>query len=149
MLLTFFVAFNILEATLPSLISKLAPAQAKGTAMGVYNTSQSLGLFVGGVMGGLLAHYLGYFAVFAFGAALSGLWLWLAISMRTPPAVKTKMYHLGKMDQARAQQLLLQLAAVAGVAEVAVSAEESLAYLKVEMAGWDEEQVLKLIEGVG
>jgi MFS family permease len=146
MLLTFFIAFNILEATLPSLISKLAPAQAKGTAMGVYNTSQSLGLFVGGAMGGLLANYVGHFAVFAFGAALSAIWLWLAISMRTPPAVKTKMYHLETMDEAGAHKLLRQLAAVAGVAEVAVSAEEGVAYLKVNMAGWDEQQVLKLIE---
>lgn len=148
LLLTFFIAFNILEASLPSLISKIAPAQAKGTAMGVYNTSQSLGLFVGGVAGGLLAHNGGYSAVFAFGAALSGLWLWMAISMRTPPAVKTKMYHLAAMDASRASELARQLAVVTGVAEVVVSAEESVAYLKVNLAGWDEEQVLKLIEGV-
>jgi len=147
MLLTFFIAFNILEASLPSLISKIAPAQAKGTAMGVYNTSQSLGLFVGGAVGGLLANYVGHSAVFAFGAILSGLWLWMAISMRTPPAVKTKMYHLGIMDTARAKALSQQLAAIAGVAEAVVLAEEGVAYLKVNMAGWDEEQVLKLIEG--
>lgn len=149
LLLTFFIAFNILEATLPSLISKLAPAQSKGTAMGVYNTSQSLGLFVGGAMGGLLANYVGQYAVFAFGVLLSGIWLWLAMSMRTPPAVKTKMYHLEAMDEVRAHKLSEQLAAVSGVAEVVVSAVESVAYLKVNMAGWNEEQVLKLIEGRG
>ncbi len=146
-LMLFFIAFNILEATLPSLISKLAPAQAKGTAMGVYNTAQSLGLFVGGVSGGLLAHRFGHFAVFAFGAILSAVWLWLAFSMRTPPAVKTRMYHLESMDAARAGVLAQQLSAVPGVAEAAVSAEEGVAYLKVDMAGWDEEQVLKLIDG--
>ena len=54
-LILYFVAFNILEASLPSLISKLAPTTAKGTAMGVYNTSQSLGLFFGGAMGGWLS----------------------------------------------------------------------------------------------
>ncbi len=147
MLLTFFIAFNILEATLPSLISKLAPAQSKGTAMGVYNTSQSLGLFVGGAMGGLLANYVGQFAVFAFGAVLTSIWLWLAISMRTPPAVKTKMYHLEGINEARARQLARQLAAVSGVAEAVVSAEEGVAYLKVSMTGWDEDRVLELIEG--
>lgn len=146
-LLIFFVAFNILEASLPSLISKLAPAQSKGTAMGVYNTSQSLGLFVGGVAGGLLAHNFGYFAVFAFGALLSALWLWMAASMRTPPAVKTKMYHLEAMDAAKGRELARQLAALAGVAEAVVLAEEGVAYLKVNMAGWDEEGVLKFIEG--
>lgn len=146
-LMTFFIAFNILEASLPSLISKLAPAQSKGTAMGVYNTSQSLGLFVGGVTGGLLAHQFGHFAVFAFGAILSAVWLWLALSMRTPPAVKTMMYHLEMMDALKARALAQQLAAVPGVAEVAVSADEGVAYLKVNMSGWDEEQVLKLIDG--
>ncbi|MDO8891202.1 MAG: MFS transporter [Sulfurimicrobium sp.] len=146
-LMTFFIAFNILEATLPSLISKLAPAQAKGTAMGVYNTSQSLGLFVGGVSGGLLAHQFGHFAVFVFGATLSAVWLWLALSMRTPPAVKTRMYHLEVMDASQARVLAQRLATVPGVAEADVSAEERVAYLKVNMAGWDEEQVLKLIDG--
>ncbi len=146
-LMAFFIAFNVLEASLPSLISKLAPAQAKGTAMGVYNTSQSLGLFAGGVAGGMLAHHFGYFAVFAFGASLSAVWLWLAFSMRTPPAVKTRMYHLEVMDAPKAQVLAQKLAAVPGVAEAAVSAEEGVAYLKVSMAGWDEEQVLKLIDG--
>lgn len=147
LLLAFFIAFNILEASLPSLISKLAPAQSKGTAMGMYNTSQAFGLFVGGVAGGLLAQYIGNFAVFAFGACLSAVWLWLALSMRTPPAVKTMMYHLEAMDASQARLLAQQLAAVPGVSEAAVSAEECVAYLKVNMTGWDEEQALKLIDG--
>lgn len=147
LLLAFFIAFNILEASLPSLISKLAPAQSKGTAMGMYNTSQAFGLFVGGIAGGLLAQYIGSFAVFAFGASLSAVWLWLALSMRTPPAVKTMMYHLEAMDVSQARLLAQQLAAVPGVAEAAVSSEEGVAYLKVNMAGWGEEQALKLIDG--
>lgn len=146
LLLTFFIAFNTLEASLPSLISKIAPAQAKGTAMGVYNTSQSLGLFVGGALGGWLAHQVGEYAVFAFGAVLSAVWLVLALSMRTPPAVRTRMFHLDVMDAARAQALAQKLAGIAGVFEAAVVAEEGTAILKVNMAGWDEEAVLKLIE---
>ncbi len=55
----FFVAFNVLEATLPSLVSRLAPAELKGTALGVYNTTQALGLFAGGAVGGLGAVALG------------------------------------------------------------------------------------------
>jgi MFS family permease len=55
----FFVAFNILEATQPSLISRIAPPHAKGAALGVYNTTQALGLFLGGVIGGVLAKYAG------------------------------------------------------------------------------------------
>jgi len=147
LLLTFFIAFNTLEASLPSIISKLAPAQSKGTAMGVYNTSQSIGLFVGGAVGGWLAHHIGEGAVFAFGAVLSAIWLVLAATMRKPPAVRTKMYHLDVMDAGRASQLTQRLKAVAGVTEAVVIGEEGTAMLKVDMTAWDEETVLKLIEG--
>ncbi|MEN6628498.1 MAG: MFS transporter [Sulfuricella sp.] len=147
MLLLFFIAFNILEASLPSLISKIAPARAKGTAMGVYNTSQALGLFVGGVVGGVLSHYVGQWAVFVFGAVMSALWLSMAASMKTPPAVRTKMYHLEPMAADAARELSRRLTSLNGVMEAVVDAEEGAAYLKVEMAGWDEEGVTKLIEG--
>ncbi|MFA7242081.1 MAG: MFS transporter [Sulfuricellaceae bacterium] len=147
LLLTFFIAFNTLEASLPSLISKIAPAQAKGTAMGVYNTAQSLGLFVGGALGGWLSHQIGQFAVFAFGAGLSAVWLVLALSMRPPPAVRTRMFHLGVMNAGEAQALAHKLAKVEGVFEASVAAEEGAALLKVNMAGWDEKTVLQLIEG--
>ena len=147
MLLLFFVAFNILEASLPSLISKIAPARAKGTAMGVYNTSQALGLFAGGVAGGFLSHYAGQWAVFAFGGAMSSLWLIMAASMKTPPPVRTKMYHIEPMSADAARELSRRLTGLSGVMEAAVDTEEGAAYLKVEMAGWDEEGVDKLIEG--
>jgi predicted MFS family arabinose efflux permease len=70
-LMLFFVAFNILEATQPSLISRIAPPHAKGAALGVYNTTQALGLFLGGVFGGVLAKYAGAGAVWAGGAVLA------------------------------------------------------------------------------
>jgi len=147
MLLLFFAAFNTLEASLPSLISRLAPARAKGTAMGVYNTSQSLGLFVGGVAGGFLSHYAGQWAVFAFGGAISLLWLAMAASMKAPPAVRTRMFHIEPMSAEQARELTHRLIGLAGVVEVVVDAEEGAAFLKVEMAGWDEEGAVKLIEG--
>jgi MFS family permease len=86
-LLAFFVAFNILEATLPSLISRIAPPRAKGAALGVYNTTQALGVFTGGAVGGWLANHYGTAAVFAAGAAMSGFWLLLAATM---PAVAAR-----------------------------------------------------------
>ena len=84
-LFAFFVAFNILEATLPSLISRIAPPSAKGAALGVYNTTQALGLFVGSALGGWLAKHHGNGAVFA--AALLPIlgWLILAATMKVPP----------------------------------------------------------------
>jgi predicted MFS family arabinose efflux permease len=63
-LVSFFVAFNILEATLPSLISRVAPPQAKGTALGVYNSTQALGLFLGGALGGWMTSWQGPASVF-------------------------------------------------------------------------------------
>jgi MFS family permease len=84
LLVGFFVAFNILEASLPSLVSRTAPGRAKGAALGVYNTTQSLGLFVGGAAGGWLMQHQGQAPVFVFGAALIALWGLSAAGMRVP-----------------------------------------------------------------
>jgi len=84
LMLGFFVAFNILEASLPSLVSRTAPGRAKGTALGVYNTTQSLGLFVGGAAGGWLMQHHGPVPVFVFGVVLITLWGISAAGMRVP-----------------------------------------------------------------
>jgi len=87
LLLAFFVAFNVLEAMLPSLVSRLAPAEGRGIAIGVYNTTQTLGVFFGGIVGGWVAQHYGTTAVFGVCAALVVLWLLLAAGMRPLPAV--------------------------------------------------------------
>jgi MFS family permease len=84
-LLLFFVAFNILEASLPSLVSRLAPPARKGLALGVYNTTQAVGLFVGGAAGGWLARHYGAGAVFAGAAATMAIWAFVALGMRELP----------------------------------------------------------------
>ena len=84
LLVLFFVAFNILEALQPSLVSRVAPPEYKGLALGFYNTSQSLGVFLGGVMGGLLASYGRPAHVFWLGAVMAVLWLLTARGMRQP-----------------------------------------------------------------
>jgi len=83
-LLLFFVAFNVLEATLPSLISRTAPPAAKGAALGVYNTTQAIGLFIGGAAGGYIAQHFGDNAVFAACTGLSLIWLAVANTMNFP-----------------------------------------------------------------
>lgn len=85
-LFAFFVGFNILEATQPSLISRIAPPEAKGAALGIYNTTQSLGLFLGGAAGGLLAKYAGGGAVFAACGVFGVLWLLVSLSLVIPAA---------------------------------------------------------------
>ena len=91
LVLAFFVAFNILEATLPSLVSRLAPAHRRGLALGVYNTTQAVGMFAGGGLGGWLLQHFGGGAVFVCCAALSLLWLVLAAGMVVPPSRKQRM----------------------------------------------------------
>lgn len=85
LLLAFFVAFNVLEASQPSLVSRLAPTGSRGAALGVYNTMQAIGLFAGGAGGGLLAQHFGGAAVFSAGCLLTVGWLIIASSMKNLP----------------------------------------------------------------
>lgn len=83
-LLIFFVSFNYLEATLPALITRYAPRSGKGTALGVYSTSQFIGTFCGGVSGGHLYERFGLSGVFLFGGILAVLWLGALLCMQNP-----------------------------------------------------------------
>ena len=84
-LLVYFVGFNLLEALQPSLVSRFAK-ESKGTALGIYNTTQSIGLFSGAAVGGYLMDSHGDLSVFAMGAALLVCWLIIAWSMGEMPA---------------------------------------------------------------
>ena len=83
-LLIYFVGFNFLEASLPSLVSRIAPANQKGLALGVYNTSQSLGIFVGGFVGGLITTFYGYSGTFLFCGILIFIWFVFSLNMNVP-----------------------------------------------------------------
>ncbi len=144
-LLVFFTAFNVLEATLPSMISKIAPLAAKGTAMGVYSSVQFLGAFFGASAGGALMQFVGGNSVFLFAVSLLFVWLIVAFGMQPFAVVRTRMYHLGEMSGAEGARLQLQLSQVAGVREAMVVAGECMACLKVDMAGFDEVTVERLL----
>jgi MFS family permease len=146
-LLVFFTAFNLLEASLPSLISKIAPVGAKGTAIGVYSSTQFLGAFVGASAGGYLYQHYGVYAIAAFCVLLLITWLYLAVTMEAPAAVRSKMYHVEEMDANQASGLSRELAALPGVYEALVLANEQVAYLKVDLKGFDEERVVQLLKG--
>ena len=81
-LTAFFVMFNVLEALQPSLVSRVAPPELKGLALGFYNTAQAAGLFLGGSLGGILVVWGGASAVFWAACALSALWLLVTWGMR-------------------------------------------------------------------
>jgi MFS family permease len=134
-LFVYFVAFNVLEASLPSLISKIAPPSAKGTAIGVYNTCQSLGVFFGGLLGGFLADFGGSFSVFSFCAILMTLWVGFAFSMKAPPAIKTLMFMIQNKSLLKSPKQLAvvqqQLKKIKGVRDVLILLEEGKVMLKV------------------
>ncbi|MCE8002971.1 MFS transporter [Billgrantia ethanolica] len=145
-LLLFFVAFNLLEAMLPSMLSKLAPAGAKGTAMGVYSTSQFLGAFFGGVLGGFLAQQWGLSAVFAGSATLVGVWWLLMLGMPAVPHLSSEVVALDDDEHGDAlDTLMASFAEVAGVEDVMVVPEERVAYLKVDRRRLDEDALARLI----
>jgi MFS family permease len=144
-LVLFFAGFNLLEASLPSLISKTSKATLKGTAMGVYSSSQFMGAFAGGVVGGAAHGLWGieglYISVFA--ALL--VWLLLAASMQQPRYLSTYLLNIGIRNESEIAGLTRQLAAVTGVAEVSVIAQEGVAYLKVEKHVLDDEKLLSFV----
>ncbi len=144
-LLVFFTSFNVLEATLPSMISKIAPLASKGTAMGVYSSVQFLGAFSGAAIGGALLQFVGGDSVFMFAIALLLVWLVVASGMNPPAAVSTKLYHLSEMNEAAAVELQKRLAQLQGVREAMVIAAENIACLKVDMRGFDKDAVEQLV----
>ena len=132
LLVIFFTGFNFLEATLPSLIAKFAPADAKGTALGVYSTSQFFGAFLGGVIAGSLHGAFGLYSVFAFCTLAALVWLALALAMNNPSYLSSQLLNIGIISEHEAQQLATRYQQVPGVAEAVVIATEGVAYLKVD-----------------
>ena len=144
-LLIFFTAFNVLEAMLPSLTSRLAPRGAKGTALGIYSSIQFLGTFLGAASGGFLYQQFGARGVFVFDAMLLAAWLLLAFGTQVPGLVLRRAYTIPVLDSEQARMLAQRIEAQPGVREVRLSAAERTAYLKVDAAGFDEQHVLRLI----
>ncbi|MBO1520404.1 MFS transporter [Oceanisphaera pacifica] len=146
-MLLYFTAFNFMEASLPAFLSMLAPAGAKGTAMGIYSTSQFLGAFLGGVLGGLLYQELGGAGVFLLVAACMAFWFWLAAGMTNVSKVRSHILPIGVNieDTARRESLLTQLLALPGVQEALIIPEEGAAYLKVDGNVFELDQAKRLI----
>jgi MFS family permease len=144
-LLLFFSPFNLLEALLPSLTSRLAPPGSKGIAIGVYSSVQFFGTFVGAAGGGYLYGHWGTAGVVAADAVLLVIWLYAAWGMRVPEVRSTRTFTLPPLDQREAEALQSRLLGLAGVHEVLIVAAESTAYLKVDSRGFDEHNVLNTI----
>ena len=136
-LVVLFTGFKILEATLPSLVSRMAPADSKGTAMGIYSTSQFFGAFAGGMIGGWIHHQFGLEGIYEFGALAALIWTGVAVGMRFPGSLSAQLVHLEVTDEAAARALEARLLALPGVVEAKVVAEDRTGYLKVDRRHFD------------
>jgi MFS family permease len=137
----FFVAFNILEASLPSLISKFAPAGFKGSAMGLYSTSQFLGAFVGGVAGGFLSEHVSLAGVFWGMIPLVVIWAVVVLTMAKPRHLSNYMAKIANTSEAESDLLESKLLTIPGVYEVVIMLKENTAYLKVDNKTFDPAQL--------
>jgi len=128
----FFCGFNLLEATLPSLISKTAPGDLKGTAMGAYSSSQFMGAFIGGAAGGWLYGEMGVETVFLLSAIAAGSWVIVALFMNPPTYLANMLISLDNVATEHGEQFVNDLLEIKGIEEVKLHFEESVAYLKVD-----------------
>ena len=132
LMMLFFTAFNYLEATMPSLLSRIAPAGVKGSVMGIYSSSQFMGAFAGGVIGGAIASQFGEQMIFLVMSCLGLLWFIAATGMK--PLKKSKSYSFKTTIESEEQADLIaeQLINLPGVIEATLVHNEAVAYLKLD-----------------
>jgi len=144
MLVLFFGAFNFLEAMLPASVTRVAPAGMKGTAMGLFSSAQFLGAFCGGLLGGLLLSGGDYASVFAWLGGLLCLWFLLALTMKAPKYLKSKIISLEDLSPQEVERFVERATATEGVREVSVYEVDRVAYLKVDKT-FDEKDLQALL----
>ncbi|KTD33527.1 transporter, major facilitator family [Legionella nautarum] len=140
----YFAAFNILEALLPSLVSKQAGPTSKGTAMGVYSSSQFLGIFVGGLAAGLLYQFAGNLGIFFCNAAISLLWLSLSFFMKPEAYLSTVILSYPSTVK-NETDLERQLKKLPGIKEVLIAKEERVIYVRVDKASYQSGSAEKFL----
>lgn len=138
----FFTAFNYLEATMPSILSRLAPAGVKGSAMGVYSSSQFLGAFAGGIVGGFVASRFGEQSIFLVMAVVSFIWLLLSFGMQKLKKSKSFSFSTTINSEQKAEEVAELLINMPGVIEAILVHDDvdstnnakgyAVAYLKVD-----------------
>jgi MFS family permease len=141
----FFCGFNLLEATLPSLISKTAPGNLKGTAMGAYSSSQFMGAFVGGSTGGWIYGEWGANYVFLFCAAAASTWLMVALFMNAPQYLANLLVSTEEIAEERLVGFMEEILDVKGVASHIFQKSEQVLYIKVDNHLLDKECLQAII----
>jgi hypothetical protein len=129
LLLVFFTAFNLLEATLPSWLSKSSPVGNRGTAMGIYSTSQFLGSFAGGVLGGWSLQEIGVDGLFIVISLVLFVWWVLSLGLQSPKPLQTLVLSVGDREH---QDFLKIISKIAGVEDILLIKGEQLAYVQID-----------------
>ncbi len=153
----FFTAFNYLEATMPSILSRLAPAGVKGSVMGIYSSSQFLGAFVGGILGGFIASRYGEHSIFLVMAVICLIWLGLTFGMQKLQKSKSFSFATNINNEEKAGEVAELLINMPGVIEATLvhdeladnsSAQSSIvAYLKVDEKAVNLPAVKAMLQG--
>jgi predicted MFS family arabinose efflux permease len=145
----FFCGFNLLEATLPSLVSKTAPSDLRGTAMGIYSTCQFMGAGLGGTAGGWFYGHYGVESVFLFCASAAFSWFLVSLMMKPPRHLANLLISMERISKHRTDEFVTGLLKVIGIEEVTVHSEEAVAYLKVDNQKLDRNQLQHFLNQFG
>ena len=143
-LVFFFSGFNFLEAALPTSVARIAPADMKGTAMGLFSSAQFFGAFTGGLLGGLLLSGYAFTTMFLVLAGVVLCWLVIATSMRTPKLLASRIVSLEDMNQEAFENFHEKALGIDGVHEVSVYKDDEVAYIKIEKS-FDEQSLNALL----
>lgn len=130
-LLIFFTSFSLLEAFLPSLVTRIAPPKMRGSALGLYSSSQFLGIFIGGLLGGWLYGHYGFASVYFACILLSFFWLLITASLPAPQCVVNVIWQLPSSHPTSWEIIVSSLNHIPGIEEMTFIAEEGLIYLKI------------------
>lgn len=141
----FFCSFNLLEAAMPSLVSKTAPSDLRGTATGIYSSSQFMGSFVGGLVGGWIYGDFGSNVVFLCCAVLATCWLIVALFMKPPRYLDNLLIPL-EIKESHAELFVRDLLAIRGIKEARLHFEESVVYLKVDHQHLENETLQNMLD---
>jgi MFS family permease len=137
----YFTGFNLMEALLPSMISRIAPLSGKGTALGVYSTSQFAGAFLGGPVAGLIIQYHGMDGVYLVGGGMALLWAVLLLGLKNPPALTAYTLTMPDVAKDAFPSLVQEIKAIEGVSEAIALPEAGAVYLKVDKKTLDNERL--------
>ncbi len=146
LIVIFFAAFNYLEASMPSMLSRIAPAGVKGSAMGIFSSSQFFGAFMGGLVGGALAANIGESGVFITMAICVIVWFILALSMKRQTKSKSFSFSTAFESDEQADEAAEALVNLPGVIEATLVHAEKVAYLKLDDKIADITQIKSLLK---